>query len=63
MNEFLEQLKNIDPNDPGRWPLPVRLAVIGLVLITCATLSIIFLAWKAERPALELRPEPRIAAG
>jgi len=50
MNEFLEQLKNIDPNDPGRWPLPVRLAVIGVVLVAASAVFIIFLAWKAERP-------------
>ena len=53
MKDFLEQLRNIDPNDPGRWPLAVRLAVIGLVLVVASVVGVYYLAWSSERPALE----------
>lgn len=53
MNNLIETLKNIDPNDPGRWPLPIRVGAIGLVLIVASVLSFVYLAWKPERPILE----------
>jgi type IV pilus assembly protein PilO len=53
MKDFLEQLQNLDPNDPGRWPLAVRLGVIGIVLLVASGLSVYYLAWSSERPALE----------
>ena len=30
LNELLEQLRNLDPNDPGRWPLGVRVGTVVL---------------------------------
>lgn len=50
---FFEQLRSLDANDPGRWPLPFR---IGAVVITFA-LVVGFGIWqfvvKAELPVLE----------
>ncbi len=53
MKEFLEQLRNIDPNDPGRWPLSVRIGAIVMVLIVASGLAIYYLAWSIQRPLLE----------
>jgi len=53
MNNFLEQLRNLDPNDPGRWPLPFRMGAIGLILVIAAALGIYLFAWKPQRPLLE----------
>jgi len=53
MNNLLETLKNIDPNDPGRWPLPIRVGAIGLVLVVGSVLAFIYLAYKPENPILE----------
>jgi type IV pilus assembly protein PilO len=53
MKDFLEQLRNIDPNDPGRWPLAVRLGVVALVLVVASGFAFYYLAWSAERPTLE----------
>ncbi len=36
VNEFVEQLQGLDPNNIGNWPLPVRVLIIGLVF--CAVL-------------------------
>jgi type IV pilus assembly protein PilO len=53
MNNLIETLRNIDPNDPGRWPLAIRAGAVLVVLIAASVLSFVYLAWKAERPALE----------
>jgi type IV pilus assembly protein PilO len=49
----MEQLRNVDPNDPGRWPLPIRLGAIGLVLIIASIVTIYYFAWSPQRPVLE----------
>lgn len=33
MEKFLEQIRALDPNDPGRWPLPFRLGAVGLIFV------------------------------
>jgi len=53
MSNFMEQLRNVDPNDPGRWPLAIRLGAIGLVLVLASAGAIYYFAWSAEQPALE----------
>lgn len=53
MNNLLETLKNIDPNDPGRWPLPIRAGAIGLVFVAATAAAFYYLAWSPERPILE----------
>lgn len=54
----LEEFKQIDPRDPGRWPLPVMLGVIGLffvVVATALTWSLVWNAGKDELASLESR--------
>jgi len=53
MKDFIEQLRNIDPSDPGRWPLAIRLAVIAFVLVVASVVFIWYLAVSSERPLLE----------
>lgn len=53
MNELLEQLRNLDPSEPGRWPLVIRLGVIGLVFLVATSAAVYFLAWTEKRPDLE----------
>jgi type IV pilus assembly protein PilO len=53
MNKFLELLRNIDPNDPGRWPLVVRIGVVAIVFVVAAIASAYFLGWSPEQPLLE----------
>lgn len=33
MNNFLEELKSVNPKTPGSWPLPIKLAALALMLI------------------------------
>lgn len=53
MNDFLEQLRQLDPNDPGRWPGPYRFGAIGLILIVAVAVGAYFLAWKPKKPELD----------
>jgi type IV pilus assembly protein PilO len=52
LKELLEQLRGLDPNDPGRWPLGVRLGVVGLLLVFAAVGGYWYFVWKAKRPEL-----------
>lgn len=63
----LEDLKQIDWRDPGRWPLPVRLGVISVFFVVVAAALLWFVVWNAnkdelaalERKELTLREEFR----
>jgi type IV pilus assembly protein PilO len=53
MSNFLDQLRDLDPNDPGRWPLGFRLGTIGVVFVAAAFLISYFWAWKPNKPELD----------
>jgi type IV pilus assembly protein PilO len=52
LKAFFEQLRNLDPNDPGRWPLPIRLGTTVLLFMLVATAGYYWFVWKAKRPEL-----------
>lgn len=52
LNELFEQLRNLDPNDPGRWPLGVRIGVVVLLFVVAASGGYWYFVWKAKRPEL-----------
>jgi len=50
--EFLEQLRALDPNDPGRWPLAVRLGVAITLFVLAASGGYYYFVWKTQHPLL-----------
>jgi len=52
LKAFFDQLRSLDPNDPGRWPLAVRTATVVLLFILAASLGYWYFVWKAKRPEL-----------
>jgi type IV pilus assembly protein PilO len=52
LKALFEQLRNLDPNDPGRWPLGVRLGTTVLLFILAASAGYYWFVWKAKRPEL-----------
>jgi type IV pilus assembly protein PilO len=49
---LVDELRSLDPQDPGRWPLPIR---IGAVAIWFAVLTLVlsyFVVWKQKEPEL-----------
>jgi type IV pilus assembly protein PilO len=53
MSNLVDQLRELDPNDPGRWPLAFRAGAIGLIFILATVLMAYFLVWKPKKPELE----------
>lgn len=52
LKALLDQLRNLDPNDPGRWPLAVRAGTVALVFLLAASAGYWYFVWKAKRPDL-----------
>jgi type IV pilus assembly protein PilO len=52
LKELLDQLRNLDPNDPGRWPFGVRVGTIVLLFVVAASAGYWYFVWKAKRPEL-----------
>jgi type IV pilus assembly protein PilO len=52
LKALLDQLRNLDPNDPGRWPLAVRTGTVVLVFLLAASAGYWYFVWKAKRPEL-----------
>jgi len=52
---LMEELRTLDPRDPGRWPLPIRLGAVGVwFLVLTFILSYVFV-WQNKRPELQQR--------
>src|SRR5512144_464108 len=52
LQQLLEQLRALDPNDPGRWPIGVRLGTAILLFIVAASAGYYFFVWKSDHPQL-----------
>ncbi len=52
LQALLEQLRNLDPNNPGRWPFGVRVATAVLLFVVAASAGYYFMVWKPQRPVL-----------
>ncbi len=50
---ILEELKSLDPRDPGRWPLPVRIGAVALAFVVASTLFSWLFVYKDKQPELE----------
>ena len=52
LKQFFEQLRSLDPNDPGRWPSPIRWSAIALLFLIASAAGYYFFVWKTQRPLL-----------
>jgi type IV pilus assembly protein PilO len=52
LKQFFDQLRNLDPNDPGRWPFGVRLGAVVLLFVVASALGYWYFVWKSQRPIL-----------
>jgi type IV pilus assembly protein PilO len=52
LKAFFEQLRGLDPNDPGRWPLIVRIGTVAIVFLVVALGGYYWFVWKQDRPKL-----------
>jgi type IV pilus assembly protein PilO len=50
---ILDDLKSLDPNDPGRWPFPVRAGAVAICFVFVSALLFYFLVWSDQKPVLD----------
>ncbi len=58
---LVDELRSLDVNDVGRWPLPFRLAVIAIVFALVSGLGVYWKIIKDKAPALERYKQEEIA--
>jgi type IV pilus assembly protein PilO len=49
----LDELRSLDPRDPGRWPLAVRASVIALCFLVLSLVGLYMLVWTGQRETLQ----------
>jgi type IV pilus assembly protein PilO len=54
---LLEELRSLDPRDPGRWPLPVLAGAVALAFLAVALVGMYLLVWNGQRPELQRRQD------
>ena len=54
---LLEELRALDPRDPGRWPLPIRAGAVGLAFLVLSITGIYLFVWNEQRPELQRRQD------
>jgi type IV pilus assembly protein PilO len=52
---LLDELRSLDPRDPGRWPLVVRASAVAIAFIAITIGLIYFFVWSVQRPELQQR--------
>ena len=50
---FLEELRDLDPRDPGRWPMAVLAGAVGATFVLLTLFLIWFFVWQDVRPELQ----------
>jgi type IV pilus assembly protein PilO len=54
---ILDELRALDPRDPGRWPLAVRAAAVAICFIAVAIGLIYVFVWQDRMPELQQRED------
>jgi type IV pilus assembly protein PilO len=52
---LLEELRSLDPRDPGRWPLPILAGAVAAAFLAVAIGLIYVFVWNDQRPILQQR--------
>jgi type IV pilus assembly protein PilO len=50
---IIDDLRSLDTNDPGRWPLPIRIGAVAVVFVAVISFGIYMFVIKQEKPLLE----------
>ena len=52
---LVEELRNLDPRDPGRWPLPIRIGAVAVWFVVLTFVLSYMFVWQQQKPELERR--------
>jgi type IV pilus assembly protein PilO len=50
---ILDDIRSLDPNDPGRWPLPIRAGTVALCFVLVSAALFYFFVWTDKKPLLD----------
>jgi type IV pilus assembly protein PilO len=50
---IIDELRSLDTNDPGRWPLPIRIGAVVIVFVAVVAFGVYTFVVKDEMPKLE----------
>ncbi len=50
---LLQELRSLDPRDPGRWPLTVRAGAVAVCFVVVSLLAAYFFVWTDLNPQLQ----------
>ena len=50
---ILDELRSLDPQDPGRWPFPIRMGFVAIWFVALTFAVIYFVVWSSKQPDLE----------
>ena len=50
---LMDELKSLDPNDPGRWPLSVRAGCVVLCFVVLASFLFWYVVYREQKPLLD----------
>ena len=50
---IIDDLRSLDTNDPGRWPLPIRVGAVAVLFVAVVAFGIYMFVIKDEVPLLE----------
>jgi type IV pilus assembly protein PilO len=50
---LMEELRALDPREPGRWPLPIRIGAVAIWLVVLTFVLAYVFVWTNERPQLD----------
>jgi len=54
---LIEELRSLDPRDPGRWPMPVRAGAVGICFLVLTIVLTYVFVWDEQRPELQRRED------
>jgi type IV pilus assembly protein PilO len=54
---LIEELRSLDPREPGRWPLPIRIGAVAIWLVVLTFILGYFFVWSNESPILDQRQQ------
>jgi type IV pilus assembly protein PilO len=54
---IIDDIKSLDPNDPGRWPLPVRVGTVVLCFVVLSAALFYLVVYKDLKPQLTAATE------
>lgn len=52
VQDLVDELRDLDPRDPGRWPLAVRAGAVGVTFVLLTLILTYLFVWQTVRPQL-----------